>query len=355
MQALKRYLGMMLFIFSVMFVQLSAQAVVVHRTIKNVDLTRKSVTPIDFNAGAPTWYDSNIYCVNFNTQSIVVLDAQTAMVKRQIGGKGPGPGEFQSITGFTVDKRGVSVVDGGKISITEFDHQGRMIRLYKHSKQMMTAIRLSAPFQYLIKPVQPLEDYKEQFQIVNIDQQTSQSIYATSKIVLPQSDPIQASLQTIYFEGPMLKNANGYVFRVPWLCGEFIAFDEQSGRVLYGRQTVDKTTVHRDPSTATSREGQSKTVSFSLGNMRRVNLSAAANAQYLFVLSNAASPSIKDFKPNWTDERVVDVYNVKNGDYVFSFLLPKHNGRRAKEFTLTEDVFCVLYDDEIVRYAAHFP
>jgi len=356
MQLLKSFLLIVILIVSrITCVNLSAQSGVLNRVMKKVTLVEKSTIPIDFSAGLPIWYGGDVYCVNFNSQSIVVLDAQKYEVKRQIGRAGNGPGEFKVITGYSVDKSGISVIDGGRLTITEFDLQGKMTRLYKHPKQMMNAIRLSEPYTYIIKPIKPLEESKEEFQIVNIDKQTIQSVYAVTALFAKNSDAIHESLQTIFFEGQMVRSVSGYVFRVPWLCGEFLAFDEKTGRVLYGRETIDKTTIKGDPPSSTGREGDNKTYTYSLGSMRRVNLGAAANSQYLFVLSNAASPSVKDFKQNWTDERIVDAYKIKNGDYAFSFVMPKHNGRRATEFSMTEDTFCVLYEDEIVRYAFQLP
>jgi hypothetical protein len=240
--------------------------------------------------------------------------------------------------------------------ITEFDHQGNIRKLYKHPKQMISAVRLASAFHYLVKPLQPLEENKELFEVVNIDQQTRQSVYAASRIASKQVDAVQASLQSVYFEGTLIKNGAGHVFRVPWLCSEFFAFDETSGRVLYGRQTIDRTGIPTESTVyASQQEGDTKNVAFSLANIRKVNLSATANARYLFVLSNAASPTIKDFQPRWTDERVVDAYNVSNGDYVFSFVLPKYNGKRAKAIAVTDNTLCVSFEDEIVRYGLRVP
>jgi hypothetical protein len=333
-----------------------AQLGVSSRTMKNVVLIQESVTPIDFQGGAPRWYNGNLYCVDFTNQAIVMLDTKTATIKQQFGRKGAGPGEFQAITGYTVDKSGISVIDGGKLMITEFDHQGNIRKLYKYPKQMISAVPLAPTFHYLVKPLQPLEENKELFEVVNIDKQTRQSVYAVSRIAPKQVDAVQASLQSVYFEGTLIKNGAGKVFRVPWLCSEFFAFDETSGRVLYGRQTIDRTGVPTEsPVYASQQQGDTKNVAFSLSNIRKVNLSATANAQYLFVLSNAASPTIKDIKPGWTDERVVDAYNVSNGDYAFSFVVPKYNGKRAREIAVTDNTLCVSFEDEIVRYSFRVP
>jgi hypothetical protein len=56
-----------------------------------------------------------------------------------------------------------------------------------------------------------------------------------------------------------------------------------------------------------------------------------------------------------TDERFIDAYKVQNGDYVFSFSIPKHNDKRAKALTMTEEFIWVLYDNEIVQYSYHLP
>jgi hypothetical protein len=159
---------------------------------------------------------------------------------------------------------------------------------------------------------------------------------------------VQPKIHSVYFNGVMVKNQAGSIFRVSNYCGEFIAFDEKTGQILYGRKTIDPTAKDKTKNSNTK-------IPTNLKTMREINLSATANSQYLFVLSNTASPDIKDFEHNFTDERVIDVYQINNGDYAFSFVAPKYDGKRAKGLTIVKESIWLLYDNDIVQYNYQIP
>jgi len=327
--------------------QTSAQ----ERTMRTVNFVKKSVTPIAMKCNVFEWHNNHLYCIDYERQVIAMVEIGSGHVQQEFGRKGTGtsPGEFKGLFHSIADSSGIVGVDIAKGTLTEFDYQGKVTREYKHPTQIMYAARLSATSQYVVKPLEPFENNKEQFQIVNVSTQTRQPVFATAQVPPPDVASLFASFirsqtQSVYFNGPMVNNNAGVIVRVSTYCNEFVAFDAHSGRVLYGRQTIDPSGKWSAPKISTD-----------LSTMRRINLAATANAQYLFVLSNAPSSPLKDAETNLTDERVVDAYNIRNGDYTMSFVLPNHNGKRARGLQMTKEDLWVLYDHEIVQYQYQLP
>ena len=297
------------------------------------------------------WYNDHLYCIDHERQVIAMIEIGSGRVQQEFGrkGTGEGSGEFKGLFHSIADSNGIVGLDVAKESLTEFDYQGKVIREYKHPTQIMSAARLSAPSQYLVKPLEPFENNKEQFQIVDVATQTRQPLFATAQVSPPDvaslfASFIRSQVQSVYFNGPMVNNNAGVIVRVSMYCNEFVAFDAHSGRVLYGRQTIDPSGKWSVPNISTD-----------FSTMRKINLAATANAQYLFVLSNAPLSPSKDAETNLADERVVDAYNIRNGDYTMSFVLPKHHGERAKGLQITNEDLWVLYDHAIVQYQYQIP
>src|SRR5690606_35032394 len=47
---------------------------------------------------------------------------------------------------------------------------------------------------------------------------------------------------------------------------------------------------------------------------------------------------------------VIDVYNVLEGSYIFSFYVPDLNGHALNDFMVIRDMIIVLYDDHLTTY-----
>jgi outer membrane protein assembly factor BamB len=330
-----------------------SQTGVQNRKFINPNLSERATTTIDFDMTMPKFHNGNLYCVNINQQNITVL-GNDGTIKQKIGQRGAGPGEFQSIVGFSVEQSGISVIDGAASIITEFNHKGEVLKMYRHNDLITRAIRLGSTPLYLIKPGNVMQNNQEAFQLVDIDKQTKQSFAATTQLV-SQKNSSALALQSILLDGAFIKNGDGKIFRVSQRSGEFLAFDEKAGRVLYGRRTVDATIFDKNLPQSSSSANDVKTININLQGARVVNLSAAANSAYLFILSNAQSPSIKDKAPNITDDRVIDVYNVHNGDYVFSFMMPKFSGKRVVDIAVNADTLYAVYGNDIVQYKFQVP
>ena len=47
---------------------------------------------------------------------------------------------------------------------------------------------------------------------------------------------------------------------------------------------------------------------------------------------------------------VIDTYNLRDGQYQFSFYLPKHNEKKMREFKVSGDMLIALYDHYVLKY-----
>lgn len=79
-----------------------------------------------------------------------------------------------------------------------------------------------------------------------------------------------------------------------------------------------------------------------------VNKKSCVSGGQLFINSNLLAKNEK--KEIFEQSSVIDVYDLKNGKYLHSFYLPKHNGMKMREFQVFDDLLIVLYDHYIVKY-----
>jgi len=83
------------------------------------------------------------YVTDTNKHQVVVLDKRTGKEIARIGKEGDGPGEFNLISGITLDQEGnIYVTDGVNARITEFDNSGKLKRTFgKLSDSMHDFVR----------------------------------------------------------------------------------------------------------------------------------------------------------------------------------------------------------------------
>ena len=87
-----------------------------------------------------------------------------------------------------------------------------------------------------------------------------------------------------------------------------------------------------------------------------VNREAYVYGKYLFVHSNlmARNESLENFKNN----SVVDVYDLSNASYRFSFYVENYNGLKMQQFKVSGLSFIALFRDVVVKYdlpSRYFP
>lgn len=312
--------------------------------------TLQKLVPCEADLSPLQFYNGKLYTIDYRSQSIIVIDTN-GTITQTFGKRGPGaPGEFKQLLMFSVNDKGISALDVGSTMITEFLHNGSIARFYKHNKTISRAIRIDQDH-YLLKAADVGSTKDEQFEVVNIANKKIQSIKAQRK--MQNNDELT---RDIIVDGEFVTNNEGIFIRFSHKAGEFVAFGK-NGNFLYRASTIDETLP---PPPAKS--AGSKGTSVSYGFSRTINLSATADKRYLYIISNAPSPSIKDSKPDVTSDRVVDVYNIANGQYMFSFMLPilkepnSNREMRATYMTISsQGLFVAFGGNYLARFAVQLP
>ena len=79
-----------------------------------------------------------------------------------------------------------------------------------------------------------------------------------------------------------------------------------------------------------------------------VNKQSSIFGNQLFIHSNLLSKN--ENKKKFDEASVIDVYNLKNGVYQFSFYIPNYYKNEMKTFKVLENTLIVLYDHYILTY-----
>lgn len=81
------------------------------------------------------------------------------------------------------------------------------------------------------------------------------------------------------------------------------------------------------------------------------NWKTCTAGQYLFIASNLQAKN--DAKELLDNNTIVDVYNLKNDSYQFSFLIRNYMGKKARDFMIYNNVMVALFDHYMIKYSLH--
>lgn len=284
--------------------------------------------------------NGKLYVSNSQEKTIYILDS-LGNILRNVGRKGSAPGEFQGMMNISVwGNDTIRIIDHVQSAIIDIDDHGKVLRVYKYDKRISRGISVS-PELCMIKNDDPGTNNEETFEVVNV--RTNQKSVVKARR-LPESQEI--TVRDMQVDGNFFSNNQDYFLRLSYRTGQFITFDN-TGKFLYLQETVDAT----PPPKVHLRTVGNMNVLQPEANARTVNYHATADSKYLYILSNAASPLIKDIRQGITDERVVDIYNLKDGNYQRSFILPKFQGKRCSQIKVSSNgLYAVYKGNTIVRY-----
>lgn len=129
-----------------------------------------------------------------------------------------------------------------------------------------------------------------------------------------------------------------YIYR-----NEFIVMDS-SMNLMYRGKTID-TVSHAQIRAVKKRANQSYTMS---APPLIVNENGGVSNGLLFIKSPLLSGN--ELEKVFAKLTVVDVYDLKGASYLFSFYVPKFDGRSFREFMIHENLLIVLYDRRIETF-----
>ncbi|MBE9601863.1 hypothetical protein [Pedobacter sp. MC2016-24] len=126
--------------------------------------------------------------------------------------------------------------------------------------------------------------------------------------------------------------------------GSFLCLDTNLN-LLYSAKTVD--TINRanlklidsERTTANGKVTKGRTLNMP-GDLVNIYFSVFQDKLYLYSGVRANNQSLTDFFQNST----IDVYALNNGNYLYSFLMPKHTGLLLRQFHVENDNLIALYD-----------
>ncbi|WP_109694517.1 hypothetical protein [Chitinophaga deserti] len=106
-------------------------------------------------------------------------------------------------------------------------------------------------------------------------------------------------------------------------------------------------TIDRTPATNTIiKSGNSWSIS---SKTIFINLEAAIDSQYLYVLSNAASGNEATITPE------IDVYNLASGAYSGSLKLPPYGGAQVRHIAVDNGILYTSHKQHIIAYKLNYP
>jgi hypothetical protein len=285
----------------------------------------------------PIVYKGNIYGVarNQNTRYYSVLKLDTLGNTLNIFGN------FSIIKTFSIQNDTICIVDSDNLAISEWTLQGKEIRSFDFGSQgyITRGIKISTD-KYLVKYYKSeLHGNKQEefFYLTDFVSQTRQ------KTVVPQLDAqLDDQIAGPQLDGNFISNGNGFFFRYVHCAGQFTCFDS-NGKYLYNCRTIDSSGL---PDVIKSGK-----MLKSIG--RLVNLSAAADGRYLYILSNALMQQ-DDPRQELSREQVIDVYSIYDGGYMYSFKLPDSEGK-SNIITSSSKGLYVIYSNKLVHYTLTIP
>lgn len=142
-------------------------------------------------------------------------------------------------------------------------------------------------------------------------------------------------------DGMLLSNKEKFVYLF-YYRNEFIVSDASLKNAQYGK-TID--TVSR----AQVRVAETKQGLRQIGQAALlVNRRAALEGNYLFV--NSQLPGKEDFGKLWKQASIIDVYDIRDGSYRFSFPLYDVEGNKLDSFRTYGSQLFLISEKWIVRY-----
>jgi hypothetical protein len=308
------------------------------RLMKDSMLTIVQTKELDVDLYMPiTAFGNQIYSYSDRAGYIVVLDS--SLTKKHVFGKyGQGPGEMEYINDIAVNEQGIHLADrSGKL--VHMNHAYQILSERKIDQTPFRSIQI-ADNTWFLKTSSLGTNTQEEFAVYT----TTGNRTVLFQRQFPHDD---ADIRDAQLDGDFFRNNAGRFFRVSQFCGQFFSFDS-TGTLLYNAMTIDAADVPKFE----KRPGAQGNVIYMEQGARMINPTATADAEYLYILSNAPSPTIKDRKIGRLEQLVVDVYKVSNGTYICSFMAPNYNDIIPTIICRYAKGFVFIYGGNTIRYAA---
>jgi hypothetical protein len=245
---------------------------------------------------------------------------------------------------------GAPFENGQLASIKNLDQNLFIVDIEKNTLRIQNGLEKIVKYQKLAIPIYngvslggdsflTISDYGEKSALQLIDINRNNPIWEKEISTIFQLT--DSKFPEIVSEGVFTYNSSGKTFYVPGRIGKFICFDSE-GQVLYTAETIDKTEA---PKVYTKQilKGFDAQM-FVREPDYYVNYSTSADDEYLYILSKHKTNKRDDF-------RTVDAYNVRDGEYKFSFPVPNIGEQLPIEIAvLNDNKIFILYGNYSVAF-----
>jgi hypothetical protein len=127
---------------------------------------------------------------------------------------------------------------------------------------------------------------------------------------------------------------------------EFICLDTNFNFIYKGR-TIDTTTVAKIRVAKFSSGEQTLSVPGEL-----VNKKFCISGDWIFIQSGLKANN--ESEESFSKFYAIDVYNLDNGKYKFSFYLPDHKGKKLRDFKVYKKRLAAIYENELLTFSLNF-
>lgn len=128
---------------------------------------------------------------------------------------------------------------------------------------------------------------------------------------------------------------------------EFLYLDSNLN-ILFKGKTIDS--IH-NPEIKLSKIISTGATTFSAPPLT-VNRTSCADSRFLYV--NSKLKAKNEDESSFENNSVIDIYSLKNGDYVYSFYIPDHLSYKMKSFQIINHNLVALYDHSLMTFSLQY-
>lgn len=277
-------------------------------------------------------FNGELYLHDFQNQQIVKVDTLGNLLGKYNQKVDKHSRSF--IVGWDVDQNGTYFANAVEKRIIHLGFDETVLAQYDFNNFIERAGRLKEEkFIISTRDLRDLTDtskiFKISFVLVDVKNQSKK------RLIYPLPDVEDSRMK---LDGFFVNNRYGQTFYVCFMAGLFFSIDDE-GKFLYLNETIDKTPLPKV---------------LAYGSNRRfdpfapfINRSAGADKNYLYILSNARAVETEYD----SESSIVDVYQVSNGEYLWSFKIPDYEGQRAISIVVAPNGFYFRQGTNITYYS----
>jgi hypothetical protein len=193
----------------------------------------------------------------------------------------------------------------------------------------------------------------QSFALRTYSQQNGRNMLAKSDLSGEKCKDFPAILTTkgdgiFSLDGSLFRDQNtGILNYVYFYRNEFLSLDTNLNIIAKGK-TID--TIHT-PQIKLSRIISENNTTFSAPPLL-VNKISCADSGFLFI--NSGLMANNENEDSFKSGAVVDIYSLKNGEYIYSFYVPDDNGVKMKSFQVYKHRLVALYDQSMMSFSMHY-